>query len=206
VSLLVTLLTGRRPKLLARTLDSLRQFQPEVLEGFVLCLHNGGDSETREVLDRHRDVIDLVVTSEFQDIGGSTSLLFKHALEIDAEYMLHLEDDWVASPGRWYDQAQGLLTETFQVRLRSTRETVLKNHMVTGQPIVWQSRPGCKVSPDAHYTMNPSLIKLSDLSKGFPSLGERDAQRMFWEAGCRKVAQLPGVFRHIGGRDSLRLR
>jgi hypothetical protein len=48
------------------------------------------------------------------------------------------------------------------------------------------------------------LIQLADVKYGWPADGERDAQRKFWEAGKRQIAQLiPGVWRHIGGGHSL---
>lgn len=204
--MIVTLLTGRRPLLLARTLESLRQYHPEILENFTLVLHNGGDRPTAEVLEQHRDVLDLIVTSEFLDIGPAVSLLFRHALEVGEEHLLHLEDDWEATDADpFLSVAEAMLDDVFQVRLRWWRETTLPTHMVTGRRINWTGRPGNRITNDAHYTLNPSLIRLADVPKGFPATSEQDAQRRFWEAGCRKVAQLPGTWKHIG-TDSLRRR
>jgi hypothetical protein len=202
--MLITLLTGRRPLLLARTLDSLRGV--DLGEFFMLVLHNGADRPTAEVLEAHRDRIDLVITTpQFLDIGEASSLLFKHAQEMDMEYLLHLEDDWEAGPFDLHlPLAQVLLDRVFQVRLRYHKQKVLKDHMVTGRPIKWVGHPGYRITNDAHYTLNPALIRLSDIGKGFPALDEKDAQRRFWVAGCRQVAQLPGVWRHIGGGLSLR--
>jgi len=209
VSLVVTLLTGLRPDLLTRTLESVRVHHPHILEdAFVLVLHNGGDLPTTQVLDQHRDVIDLVVTTPFQTIGPSVSSLFRHALEVDADLLLHLEDDWQAYPSDpWLAEAVDLLEAgVFQVRLRHYTERVLTRHMVTGKPIRWRTKADYRITDDAHYTLNPSLMRLADVKAGWPATSERDAQDQFWQAGLRKVAQVQGLFRHIGGADSLRLR
>lgn len=209
MSLLITLLTGRRPVLLDRTLVALAATQKPLIEdGFVLILHNGGDPETGDVLKRHADLIDLtIVTQYLLPIGPAVSLLFDHAREVEAEYLLHLEDDWEAEPGPWYDQAARLLDDgTFQVRLRHVDERVLPTHMVHKRPLRWTIWPdGYRTSPDAHYTLNPSLIRLADVGKGWPAGSEREAQKRFWKAGYRKVAQLvPGIWRHTGAVHSLR--
>jgi hypothetical protein len=86
--------------------------------------------------------------------------------------------------------------------------------MVTGRPLSWRFLddypgrwPDYRYSPDAHYTLNPSLVRTEDLGLGFPARSERDAQERFWRARKRRVAQMmPGTFSHIGGKDSLRKR
>lgn len=209
MSLTVTLLTGRRPILLGRTLEALRAHHEAVMgDAFILVLHNGGDVETSMVLEKYHDLISLrVVSDRFLNLGAATSLLFDHAVQTGSEYLLHLEDDWEATPGLWYDQAARLLDDgTFQVRLRHTDERVLPDHMVSKRPLRWTFWPdGYRTCPDAHYTLNPSLIRLDDIRLGWPAADERSAQRRFWKAGKRRVAQLvPGVWRHTGGVHSLR--
>jgi hypothetical protein len=168
-----------------------------VADAFVLALNNGGDWPTWEVLERFDDLIDLTVaTQKLLPIGESVSYLFKIAQELETEYLLHLEDDWEA----------GLDGGIFQVRLRQADERVLPNHMVSKHPLRWTIWPdGYRTSPDAHYTLNPSLIRLEDVGKGWPASSEKQAQRKFWNAELRKVAQLvPGIWRHTGEVHSLR--
>lgn len=207
MSLLVTVLTGKRPKLLERTLRSVEERHPELAAARWLVLHNGGDRETSEVLLRSQIPLQIETSPTFLDIGMATSLLFRRAQTIDAETLLHLEDDWVADPGDFLSKGLALLDDVFQVRLRRVTEKVLRIHMVTHKPIVWKPVAGAWLTSDAHYTMNPSLIRLADLRHGFPATGEQHAQRKFHKAGKRKVAQiLPGIFCHIGGFESLRKR
>jgi hypothetical protein len=210
VSLLVTILTGSRPLLLERTLASLKAHHgPLMQDAETQVMHNGGDWPTVQVLDRYPDLVGVItVTPTLYGIGEAVSKLFELAAQSDAEYLLHLEDDWEAYPGDWYHQAVRLLEDgAFQVRLRRSVEHSLPRHMVTKRPIRWVSGNHHRFTADAHYTLNPSLIRLADVRKGWPATGEQDAQRKFWEAGCRQVAQLvPGIWSHIGGEDSLRRR
>jgi len=208
VTLAVTLLTGLRPGLLARTLRAVLDHHPELFRYDWVTLHNGGDPETGEVLRSWRGFIGPPVpTDTFLGVGQATSLLFALA---DADTILHLEDDWEAAPAPpgWLPEARSLLDDVFQVRLRLASERVKTRHMVTGRPLRWSGTNGtCRVSGDAHFTLNPSLIRSADLRLGFPAASERDAQGKLHDAGRRRVAQLvPGVFRHSGGEDSLRLR
>lgn len=209
MSLVVTVLTGRRPNLLARTLDALRATQRPLLEdAYTLALHNGGDEETANVLRANQDLFNMTVVSPtFLGIGEATSTLFGMAQD-RGEYLLHVEDDWEASPGEWWNQAKALLEDgIFQVRLRRASETVLAKHMVTKKRIEWEQGDDFNFTRDAHYTLNPSLMRMVNVAKGWPALSEREAQRNLWRAKKRKVAQLvPGVFTHIGGEDSLRKR
>lgn len=210
----VTILTGGRPQLLAETIDAVRHTAPGLLEtARVIALNNGGDRATADVLASHRDVIDDRLSSNgpIAPIGPSISRLAAAAAGSDRRFWLHLEDDWraVDDPG-WLDRARGILAtrrEISQVRLRRSAEPVLPRHMVTGRPLVWRRQPGHVTSPDAHLTFNPSLLRTADIPAAFPCGGEQDAQRRWRIAGRRAAAQLvPGVFAHIGHDDSLRQR
>lgn len=210
MSLVVTLLTGARPRLLELTLVALRTHHgPLLADARIVVLHNGGDQETGDILYRHLgDTAQITVTPTLLGIGEATSLLMAEARTSGKEWLLHLEDDWQASPGDWYHQAVALLEDNvFQIRLRRADEHSLAKHMVTKKPIQWMPGDDYRYTRDAHYTLNPSLIRLSNVRKGWPAKGEADAQRQFWQAKKRKVAQLvPGIFSHIGGEDSLRKR
>lgn len=204
MKLLVTLLTGRRPDLLQRTLAAVADHQPELLQADWLVLHNGADRDTAAVL-KAAALPSVVDTSKlFLNIGQATTRLFAQAVEADADFLLHLEDDWEAGPGPVLPRAVELLDDVFQIRLRRASERVLQRHMVTTRVIPWRPAVGARVASEAHYTLNPSLIRLQDLRFGFPASSERDAQRNFHRAGKRRVAQLiPGVFAHIGASRSL---
>lgn len=207
----VTVLTGGRPELLAATLTSVREHADGLLDtAHVFVLNNGNDQPTTEVLARHRDVIDQVVTSDtVRHVGPATSLLARAAGRAGRTWWLHLEDDWIAHPaGDWLAEAMALFAieaRVVQVRLRLAAEPVLARHMVTREPIRWREMSGYRIAADAHWTNNPALMRATDAAAAWPADGERDAQRRWWNSGHRTVGQLvPGVFEHGGGGQSLR--
>lgn len=210
----ITILTGGRPHLLRRTLDSLQHCAPGLIEQHPLfVMINGGDAETHAVVAQlpfvHRC---LVHETGILPIGVAVSALAAEAAALDgAQYILHLEDDWEthAVEQGWLHRARQVLDahpHIGQVRLRHRGEPVLHQHMLTRRPIVWTQRNGFMSAPSAHYTFNPSLIRTVDVPRIFPSASEVEAQARFLSTRMAVAQLLPGVFRHIGAEDSLRLR
>ncbi|WP_181785076.1 glycosyltransferase [Streptomyces phytophilus] len=202
----LTLLTGDRPELLADTLAALRESSPGLLESaHVIALDNGADPDSGAVLDEYADVLD--VRENLPDraaIGEATSHLAAAAAATGRPYWLHLEDDWRAladHPG-WLDAARTILNqqpEVYQVRLRHDSEQVLAWHMRTKARLRWKARDGWRFAPEAHLTTNPNLTRAADIAAVWPAGGEGEAQGRAHGAGLRGVAQLvPGVFVHTG--------
>jgi hypothetical protein len=210
MSLIVTVLTGRRPHLLERTLKAAETHIGDVLaESRKYLLINGGDEATRAVVRQDRIWGGLwAVEDQWRSIGAAISGLAWVAGAIDADYWLHLEDDWecLSSPEGWLEESIALLDsgKVDQIRLRDASEKVLTKHMVTGKPIRWTQEGHFDIG-EAHLTFNPFLMRTTDIKDAFPCTGERDAQRKWLAAGHKIVAQHhPGLFRHIGGGESLR--
>lgn len=209
----VTVLTGRRPSLLEGMLASTRDHHPGLLDtAHVEVLVNGGDTETRHVVERHADAVDRVqATEDLEPIGSAMSLLAERAVASGRRFWIHLEDDWEALPadGAWLDVARAVLDgdeHVGQVRLRRDDNRVLSRHMVTGRPLRWEDRAGWRRTGDAHLTFNPSLLRTSDIGRAWPCDSERHAQARWHDSGPRAVGQLmPGVWTHAGEGRSLRL-
>ncbi|MER6605811.1 glycosyltransferase [Streptomyces sp. NPDC000927] len=210
--LVITLLTGRRPGHLDDTLSHLQGSAPGLLSrAHVIALHNGGDAETAAVLDKYSKVIDVSWTSSvLHGIGEATSMLAQQAAASGRRYWLHLEDDWALLPttADWLAQAQNILhtrREVYQVRLRHAHERTLVRHMVTGRSITWYDHDSFHLARDAHYTLNPSLMRVKDIGKVWPADGEKGAQKRAHVNRLRQAARLsPGVFTHTGDDASLR--
>jgi hypothetical protein len=207
----LTILTGRRPALLARTLAALPL---ELLAAaHVVVLHNGGDDETARVLVPYLPVIDRlhVHPRELLPIGEAASLLAMLALDSGKPLTCRLEDDWeTASPGvEWLAWGRAILLEdpeVFEVRLRLASMPCWSKHAITGTPIVWRDH-GHYRTAEGHLSIAPTLCRTADLPRIFPAEGEKDAMRKAHAAGLRRIAQLvPGVFEHIGDGESLRAK
>lgn len=212
----ITIVTGGRPALLARTLSSILATCPGLLQtAHVAVLHTGPDEDrergftTGELLEGEASWIDVVTRLDDRlDVGQAAGAML--GFPPPRPYTLHLEDDWVACTAdtTWLDRARRVLTEhpdIHQVRLRHTAEPVMRKHMITRRPLHWAAGPyGTRVAA-AHYTLNPSLMRSDEVAQLWPADTENGAARQFYNLGW-KVAQMePGVFRHIGDGQSLRL-
>lgn len=210
----VSILTGSRCELLRRTVDALMRHSPAVLTtSKVVMLINGADAETCEFA-AGLDFLDECIRHDgpIMPIGQASSLL-AHRLVADptVKLVLHLQDDWEAQglDDGWLDRASQILEcdpQVGQVRLRHRDEPVLATHMLTGRPIRWEERPGYVRAESAHFTLNPSLIRAADVNRVFPCITERHAQAKFLQTGMAVAQLVPGVFRHLGHKQSLRGR
>lgn len=201
--LTITVLTGRRPALLEQTLRSMAERQTEVWEMATrTVVHNGGDPETADVLDRYEWHDRKTLQGRLRTIGEASQYLLKQAADADNLYVMRLEDDWEATSSVWLQDAVALLDEVGQVRLRHYDEPVLRKHRVTKEPIVWRTQTsGHKVTRSAHFTHNPNLMRTWDAVSLGGYEDEMDATRRYHEAGWKSAQLVPGVFRHLGHKN-----
>lgn len=208
-SVALTILAGGRPMLLTRTLNGIDDM---MTRGAAVVL-NQADERSMCVLDGYSD-IRAIEPDEFgvRTIGEGVAACAALALDSGRPYWLHLEDDWLADTADpdWLGRAVRVLAtrpEVAQVRLRHVGERVLGYHMITRKPIRWTPDAELGITTgEAHWTFNPSLCRTRDIAPLF-AMGvksERHAQQVVMSRGPKVIAQLyPGVFRHIGGDDSL---
>lgn len=208
--MVITILTGRRPKLLNKTIGSLQEKVPGLLDSnYVIMFNNACDKKTVDLIEKFDFVDKLIERKRTVSIGRAMSMLAKEVKKTDEYIWFHLEDDWECMNGGWLDKATELILnpEISQVRLRLDNEPALRTHMITGEPIRWQYKLGHKIANKAHFTQNPNLIRVEDVDNIFPATGERVAQKNWMNNGMKKVAQMiPGSFKHIGDKDSLRAK
>lgn len=206
--MVVAILGGKRPQLTQRTIDSVLDKCPELFESNkVIFFNNANDKATRDLVESYDFIDKLIVRKKTVSIGRAMSILAEEVKKSGEELYLLLENDWLCTNSGWLEQAQRLARNSriSQVRLRLDSERVLPNHMITGEPIKWRTKSGFKIADKAHFTQNPSIIKVSDIDNIFPATGERKAQKNWLENGMGKVVQLtPGAFQHIGEGQSLR--
>lgn len=201
----VTVLATSRPDHLTRTLASLAA-SVDLGTAEVIALNNGGDEKVQAVLDQYR--ANTTSTGTVLPIGEATSRLAASAAASTRRYWLHLEDDWAAVTldPHWLSAATGVLSAhsgVKQVRLRHVADRTLLRHMVTGRPLNWRAhRGGFLLSRDAHWTFNPSLVRVATIPSVFPCGSEKDAQRKL--SPCPVAQLVPGAFTHIGDDLSMR--
>jgi hypothetical protein len=192
---IVTLLTGRRPDLLAKTLASLEGsgIEPDI---FV----NGADPESLQVVHESGIVNGLHHWSEWLGIGAAMSRVAEWVQGEDG-YWLHLEDDWELTNPLDLRTAQTFLDEhpeVGQIRLRRRDDGASYRNYLTKRRINWQGE-GIKIG-NAHATWNPALQRTS-AAQVYPVTGEVDFMRKMPQINAQTN---PGHFRHLGEGRSLR--
>ena len=198
MNLTIAVLTGRRPALLERTLTAFTDHHPEVWGSAVRCvMHNTGDDATRQVLDRYDWDLRHTTNGRLLPIGEASQILGQQVEEAGTEFVMRLEDDWEAHPVDWWEDAVQLLDTAGQVRLRRHDEKVMGRCAVCRNQMLWVEQDGHRVTKDAHYTHNPSLMRTELFLTLFPYRDERDAGRKFH--GQPAAQHVPGVFSHLGG-------
>lgn len=208
--LALTILTGRRPAYLRETVESLLRHARSVVEGgHVTLLVNGQDDETLRYTKGLAwiDELEVLPGSAVVPIGGAISMLYRRVVKRRRPLWFHLEDDWRCVGAGWLAKAKEILKKdrrVGQVRMRHVSDRVLPYHMITHKTIRWKRHQGYKIG-HAHYTFNPSIVRVADIASLFPCSGEPDAMRKFVRTN-RMVAQLtPGAFVHLG-EQSLRAK
>lgn len=206
----ISLLTGQRLDLFRQTVQSLQAHAGDLLaRSRVVLMINGKDAETEAFAATLPFVSRVIVhRGAILPIGTATTKLMQ-TLAQEADYLLHLEDDWCISSldGGWLERAAAILVaypEIGQVRLRHRGERVLPYHMVTHKPIRWLRRDDFLYAEQAHFTFNPALIRARDVGRIYPCATEHEAQRHYLASGMASAQLSPGVFRHTGARNSLR--
>lgn len=200
----VTLLTGFRPELLNRTIANLRNYAPGLLEtAHVKVLCNGGDGASAQFLAQQGWVDQFDAHSGIQlPVGAAVSRLMSDLP--DRPYLMHLEDDWelCTTYDFWLGSALIALEDenVKQVRLRHRGESVRDYNMSNGKKIIWERATSQYLIGNAHYTLNPSIMRTEDVLDIWPAHSEARAMHKF----RGMVAQLnPGAFWHIGKNQSL---
>lgn len=192
MSIVATILTGYRPDLLRRTLESSRA---DLLRcDHVIVFHNGGDEPTTAVLNEcginHERITrdgDMVPN------GPATSICAAQARNTGCDLWWSLEDDWqqvpelVARHPSWFDDACEIATNPSIGQVRLRREDHLGG-LVTADGSVYGDGSGCsntnwvdarlvpwRVVPDApfmvgphHLTFNPFIMRTALIGCGAP--------------------------------------
>ena len=211
---LITILTYRRPNYLAQTLEALERhvYTPEICRGEIFI--NAEDPKTRSVINRHRHLFEEVFSSP-------TNLHQAPALNrlwsnTSAEYILHVEDDQVATRGGWLQPALAFLHKypnIGQLRLSPFWEAphLARHNLITRKPIEFfppetiEGEKFSRMREPAHLTFMVSLMKMEAIRQIVPlgidsvrDQAENEAQQKFHAAGWGTAQIHNSPFLHIG--------
>lgn len=214
---LITILTCHRHCYLEKTLKALEEYvyDPDLCRTRIFI--NGDDSDTRAVVDQYQSLFEKVLSSP-ENLGQAPALNQLWS-ETESDWILHIEDDMVATRSGWLKPALEFLDRYPRMGLLRVYPFwemyhISRHNLITKKPIEFYPSEligGEKFSrmiEPAHFAFVPSLIRSSALSSFLPlsANSERDqaenqAQRGFWEAGWETAQIHNGPFRHIGRRS-----
>lgn len=214
---LITILTCQRPHYLSKTLKALKEhvFNQGICRTRIFI--NEEDPETRKVVNKYRYLFEEVLSSPAN--LGQAPALNRLWSKTESDWILHVEDDMVATRGGWLEPALYFLDRyprIGQLRLYPFWEIrhISRHNLITRKPIQFYSPESIekenfsRMIEPAHFAFIPSLIRSDTLSSFLPisadserDQAENEAQRGFWEAGWETAQILNGPFRHIGRRS-----
>ena len=214
---LITILTCRRPRYLSKTLRALKEhvFDPDLCRAKIFI--NGEDPATRTVVNQYHNLFEEVFTSP-ANLGQAPALnrLWSNP---EADWILHVEDDMVATRGNWLEPALRFLDRYPRIGLLRLYpfweiQHISRHNLITRREIKFSSPESIgdesfsRMIEPAHFAFIPSLIRTEALSSFLPlsanserDQAENEAQRGFWNAGWETAQIHNGPFRHIGRRS-----
>jgi hypothetical protein len=217
-------LTYKRPDYLKRTLESFFHVNYDCLKVFkpFVVMSQGHDKATENVLKQFEDKIDRVIRLRANHgCAWGYSYLNYELIEEDTDLVMHLQDDWLSTePLTNYlsmDEFSGYarsygIKELFEmaenvgyIRLRSNIwSKVAIRHRITEKAIKWRlwetkyKKYGRIHLSNAHYTLNPTIIRTSVLKQILPVTEELDAMLKYHELKMRTAQLRANCFMHIG--------
>ena len=201
----VTFLTYRRPEYLKRALGSFIKMNKNILNRFfLLLLIQEPDQETEKVVSSYLSFFSSIYRLP-KNIGcaGGYSFIMKKAVAIDCKYIIHIQDDWESKESLipYLDEViEGMdkKPDIGYTRLRSVYESISKKNRATGKAIKYKRISDNFTEGNAHFTLNPTIIRKEAVQKMLPITEELDAMRKYAKLYTVSGHLESNCFVHIG--------
>lgn len=193
MSIFYSMLTGRRPDLLTKTLRAL-PWKPTV---YVNDLPH--DPQSAEIAANAGCRVE-----GWEGWLGVQDSMTRIAAQVKGDYWVHIEDDWQHTrPIHLPDCVRFLEDhpEVGQIRFRKMGDGASRRNYITRQRIEWHGSG--IVTGNAHATWNPSIIRSEDAAL-YPVSGEVEFMEKMAAKYPKNASLLPGSFVHLGKGRSLR--
>jgi hypothetical protein len=203
--LVVGILTGGRPSLLAETVGNFFSHVGSNEICGAVALVNGADKASLAVLEP-MPVHIVVHEGPMLPIGAACARLVSELPNPAGSVYLHLEDDWEIRGDLRRHIAAGarLLSEVGHVKLRAFADNRNMRN-VWGGAMSWEMRGKWYwTSTNSHFTFNPALTRMDVAREVFRCAGERDAQDKYRATGLEIAQVFPGCFFHNDHGHSMR--
>lgn len=209
----VGILTYKRAEYLKRTVESFLDLNSERLKMFplILLVQGGYDKETDLVIDRYYRFFNRILISK-ENLGCAEGYneVMGYALLRKTELVMHLQDDWESrdSLATYIDEIMDLFEQHEDVgyiRLRAWRlgTRVCGKNRISRKGISYDKVSENIAKTDAHFTLNPTIIRSSVLKQMLPITKELDAMGKFHDLNMKAAQLYANCFRHIGAARAL---
>lgn len=204
--IVVAILTYRRPQYLDKTLSSFFDLNQTSLDKFVfVAVIQDRDRLTEKVFNKFKKHFQWIKRITNVGCAEGWNVLMREILQQMPEYryILYLQDDWmsVGPVSAFTDELMGLLAldhEIGQIRLREQRSRVCKKNRISGLKIVYQPRTENIDKSDAHFTFNPTLMRMEAIKRMVPIKKELAGMIKFHNLGFKSGQLKANCFTHIG--------
>lgn len=202
----VVILTYCRPQYLQRTISTFIGQNRSNLDmfSFRILVQGGLDQGTSDVLEEWESYFDFVdIKDRNMGIGQGYSVCMKEALSLNTPYLLHLQDDWESKEplSRYLPEIFDLMNTDRTIgytRLRTNHDKVSRKNVISNLPIKWEKESENILVSNAHFTLNPTIIRRDVVERMIPIKKERHAQEKYHELGLRTAQLVANCFCHIG--------
>jgi len=209
----IGILTYKRADYLKRTIESFLDLNSDRLDMFplLLLIQGGYDKETDLAIEQfEKHIYRTYISEENLGCAAGYNKVMGYALSRETDLVMHLQDDWESreSLSKYIDEIINVFKEHQDIgymRLRAWRlgTRVCGRNRITREGIGYDSVSENVAKSNAHYTLNPTIIRSSVLKKMLPITKELDAMHKYHELNMKAAQLLANCFRHIGAARAL---
>jgi hypothetical protein len=204
--ILVTLLSYRRPRCLAKTLDSFTGLNGDLIGSHLvlIALDQEHNDSTSAVFRQYSRFFHRVFTTRHNlGIGWGFSQLLELSRLYAPEFILFLEDDWVCRIplDSYLPRIYRMFLQHPRVgtlRLRNVKDPVATVNHVSGEALSTGKWEDTFLIGNYHYVFNPHLVRARLARRLIPAAGEHHAQILYHRQHLQGAQLMDGMFDHIG--------
>lgn len=207
----VAILTYRRAGYFKQTLESFIEFNRESLSMYRIIVLVQGDMDrgTPKVLKANRKYLhDVMHVRENRGCAGGYLMATVAALKLEQPYIMYLQDDWESreSVSQYVPEIIKMMEEHKEVgyiRLRTITERVAHKNRITRQGIYNKPVSDHIFLTNAHFSMNPQIIRSVILPKFTPFFKEKEGMILYNRRGYLSAQLRAKCFHHIGRKRAV---
>ena len=207
----VAILTYRRAGYFKQTLESFIEFNRESLSMYRIIVLVQGDMDrgTPKVIRAYRKYLHEVThVRENKGCAGGYITIMTKVSKLGYPYIMFLQDDWESreSVSPYVPEIVEMMEKHKEVgytRLRTITERVAHKNRITRQGIYNKPVSDHIFLTNAHFSMNPQIIRSVILPKFTPFFKEKEGMILYNRRGYLSAQLRAKCFHHIGRKRAV---